>query len=342
MPEHIHLEKSYTLSIGESFKDSGREETDVIKQFLWNIRSSETKRCYQKDIRDFFLYTTGREPQQDTVLEFLHLEQRKAVALVLEFKGYLINERKFAESSVNRKLAAIKSMVSMGRRLGVCAFVLDDVRMETVQKYRDTTGIEATEFAKVLSFIDRETLRGKRDYAILRLLWDNALRRNEVCSLDVGDFNYQAKTLTIYGKGDGTQKTLIELSLKTTEALKDWIGASKKTNGQTDYQSQSLKYKPLFTSLSNRKGDIEDRLIGESIRRLVVKLCKQAGVSKHMSPHKVRHSSITTALDHSNGNYRKVQNLSRHASLDAIQKYDDNRKRQKEQREISDVLADLV
>ncbi|WP_267901243.1 hypothetical protein [Dulcicalothrix desertica] len=65
-------------------------------------------------------------------------------------------------------------------------------------------------------------------------------------------------------------------------------------------------------------------------------------MSKPMSPHRVRHSSITTALDHSNGNYRKVQNLSRHASIDTIQKYDDNRKRQQQQREISDVLADLV
>jgi integrase/recombinase XerC len=94
-----------------------------------------------------------------------------------------------------------------------------DVKSETVQKYRDTSGIEASEFAKVLALIDRTTLKGKRDYAILRLLWDNALRRNEVCSLDVEDFNPQAKTLTIYGKGTGTQKTVIEITQKTAEAL---------------------------------------------------------------------------------------------------------------------------
>ncbi|BDA76313.1 hypothetical protein CAL7716_104790 (plasmid) [Calothrix sp. PCC 7716] len=225
-------------------------------------------------------------------------------------------------------------MVAMGRKLGVCAFTLTDVKSEIVQKYRDTSGIEASEYAKVLALVDRNTLKGKRDYAILRLLWDNALRRNEICALDVDDFNPQAKTITIYGKGTGTQKTVIELTQKTTDAIADWIKASKKSVEQ--------KYEPLFGSLSPRKGEIEDRLIGESIRHLVVKLCKQAGISKHMSPHRVRHSSITTALDHSNGNYRKVQNLSRHASIDTIQKYDDNRRRQKEQREISDVLADLV
>jgi integrase/recombinase XerC len=333
MAKHIYtLEKSYTLTIGDSFR-ALEKDVDVIKQLLRDTRSDGTRRNYEKDLRDFFNYCTGKEPSRDTVLEFLHLTQAQAVALVLNFKAYVMNERKLSENSVNRKLAAIKSMVAMGRKLGVCAFVLSDVKSETVQKYRDTSGIEASEFAKVLALVDRTTLKGKRDYAILRLLWDNALRRNEVCALDVEDFNPQACTLTIYGKGTGTQKTVIELTHKTVEAIKDWIIASKK--GDQTYQ-------PLFGSLSPRKGEIEDRLIGESIRRLVVKLCKQAGISKRMSPHRVRHSSITTALDHSNGNYRKVQNLSRHANIDTIQKYDDNRKRQQQQREISDVLADLV
>lgn len=334
MPTHYTLEKSYALPIGDSFTKL-EKDPDVIKQLLKDTRSEGTRRSYEKDLRDFFRYSTSKEPTRDVVLEFLHLEQRQAVVLVLNFKSYLMNERKLAENTVNRKLAAIKSMVAMGRKLGVCAFVLSDVKSETVQKYRDTSGIEATEYAKVLALIDRTTLKGKRDYAIMRLLWDNALRRNEVCSLDVGDFNPQAGTLLIFGKGTGTQQTVIELTRKTVEALSDWITASGKTD-------QVYKYEPMFGSMAPRKGEIEDRLIGESIRRLVAKLCKQAGITKKMSPHRVRHSSITTALDHSNGNYRKVQNLSRHANIDTIQKYDDNRKRQQQQREISSVLADLV
>lgn len=200
MVKHTYsLEKSYTLTIGDSFKTL-EKDPDVIKQLLRDTRSEGTSRCYEKDLKDFFNFSTGKEPSRDTVLEFLHLTQGQAVALVLDFKSYLMNERRFAENTVNRKLAAIRSMVTMGRKLGVCAFALDDVKSETVQKYRDTSGIEASEFAKVLSLVDRSTLKGKRDYAILRLLWNNALRRNEVCSLDVDDFNPQAKTITIYGK----------------------------------------------------------------------------------------------------------------------------------------------
>jgi integrase/recombinase XerC len=325
------LEKTYALSIGDSF-NTLENDPDVIDQLLKDIRCAGTKRAYERDLRDFFQYSTGKEPNRNLVLEFLHLEQRQAVMVVLKFKGYLMNERKLAENTVNRKLAAIKSMTSMGRKLGVCNFALQDIKSERVQTYRDTSGVEAPEYAKVLALVDRTTLKGKRDYAILRLLWDNALRRNELCSLDMGDFNPQSGTLSILGKGKGTQKVVIELTRKTVESLNDWILASHKVD----------KLEAIFTSLAYRKGDVEDRLIGESIRRLVVKLCKQAKISKHMSPHRVRHSSITTALDHTNGNYRKVQNLSRHASIDTIQKYDDNRQRQKQQREISGVLADLV
>ncbi len=326
------LEQTYKLTIGDSFTTLSLDP-DVIDQLLKDTRSAGTRRAYSKDLKDFFVYSTGLQPNRDLVLEFLHLEQRHAVAVVLKFKSYLMIERKLAENTINRKLAAIKSMVAMGRKLGVCHFALIDVKALTVQTYRDTSGVEAGEYAEVLKLIDRSTLKGKRDYAILRLLWDNALRRNEVCSLNVGDFNPQAGMLQILGKGKGTQKVTIELTRKTIEALTDWLLASGKANKLTD---------PMFGSMAYRKGNKEDRLIGESIRRLVDGLCKKAGITKKMSPHRVRHSSITTALDHSNGNYRKVQNLSRHANIDTIRKYDDNRQRQKQQREISGVLADLV
>lgn len=58
---------------------------------------------------------------------------------------------------------------------------------------------------------DRTTLKGKRDYAILRLLWDNAQSRNEIVNLNVGTFALE-KTLAILGKGKGTQKQVVDLS----------------------------------------------------------------------------------------------------------------------------------
>ena len=59
-----------------------------------------------------------------------------------------------------------------------------------------------------------------------------------------------------------------------------------------------------------------------------------------MSPHRIRHSAITAALDATNGNVRKVQKLSRHKKLDTLMLYDDNRTNM--QGEISSLLGDLI
>ncbi|BAZ18830.1 integrase-recombinase protein (plasmid) [Calothrix sp. NIES-4071] len=304
------------------------DNINVIEHLLGDTRSPNTKRAYEKDLKDFFEYITGCQISSDSVLEFLRLEQQKAFALVLQYKAHLIKTKKLSESTVNRRLSAIKSLTSMGRKLGVCSYILDDIKGEKVEQYRDTTGVPVEEYARVISLIDRNALKGKRDYAILRLLWDNALRRGEICSLNVGDFDAQARTLTILGKGKGTQKTIIDLSLKTTDAITDWLTACG---------ANKLKA-PLFTVTAyNGNGE---RLSGEAIRRLVDELCKRAGISKQMSPNRIRHSSITTVLDKNNGNYRATQKFSRHASPNTVIKYDDNR--QKLQKEMTDILADLI
>ncbi|KAB8318229.1 tyrosine-type recombinase/integrase [Tolypothrix campylonemoides VB511288] len=325
-PENITvLENSFALVIGEGF--SLENDPDVIQQLIGDKRSENTKREYQKDLRDFFVFIAKKEPSRDLVLEFLHLEQRHAVAVVLKYKAHLI-KKKLAEATVNRRLSAIKSMVEMGRRLGVCNFSLDDIKGEKVEAYRDTKGIPATDYARVIALVDRNTLKGKRDYAILRLLWDNALRRNEIVSLNVGDFNAKEKTINIQGKGKGTQKQVIDLSDRTADALAIWLKASKKRRVR----------EPMFTVLAYHKNG--ERLTGEAIRRLVDGLCKQAGITKKMSPHRVRHSAITTVLDQNNGNYRATQRFSRHAQVQTVLKYDDNR--QNLQKQMTDKISDLI
>ncbi|MBD0266148.1 MAG: tyrosine-type recombinase/integrase, partial [Tolypothrix sp. Co-bin9] len=79
---------------------------------------------------------------------------------------------------------------------------------------------------------------------------------------------------------------------------------------------------------------------GEAIRYTVDKLSQKAGIAKKMSPHRVRHSAITAALDATDGNIRKVQKLSRHADPRTLMIYDDNRA--KDQEELSEILADMV
>jgi integrase/recombinase XerC len=83
------LETAYALTIGDSFKTL-ENDPDVIDQLLKDTRSEGTRQAYAKDLRDFFRDSTGKEPNRDLVFEFLHLEQRQAVAIVLKFKGECI------------------------------------------------------------------------------------------------------------------------------------------------------------------------------------------------------------------------------------------------------------
>jgi integrase/recombinase XerC len=325
-PSQHNLQHSFDATIGTSFDTS--VTPDVLQQLLSDKRSPNTRRAYEKDVTQFFRFMTGKEVTPDLVLEFLHLERTAAVSVVLKYKAQLI-EKGLKEATINRRLAAIKSLVAMGRKIGVCNFSLEDVAGEKVSKYRDTSGISSDAFKQVLVACDRFTLIGTRDYALLRLLWGNALRRNEVSLLNINDFDPDARTLRILGKGRGTQTEVIDLGDGTVEAIASWLEVSRGVRPDDA---------PLFTSLDFHNSG--HRLTGDGIRKIVVRLCAKAGIKKTMSPHRIRHSAITAALDATDGNVRKVQKLSRHRQLDTLMIYDDNRG--KDQREVTGLLDDLV
>ncbi|NEU71857.1 integrase, partial [Hassallia byssoidea VB512170] len=83
------LEKSLWAPI-ERYFAATEDEQDVIALMLANIRAPSTRREYQKDLRKFFVAMTGCEPNIDSVLEFLHLTEKRAVAVVLKYKALLL------------------------------------------------------------------------------------------------------------------------------------------------------------------------------------------------------------------------------------------------------------
>ncbi len=307
-------------------------DPDVLAQLLADKRSINTKRAYAGDVKDFFKTITGTLPTKSGVIQFLKLAEREAVALVLKWKSIMMSgegrKKPLAEATINRRLAAIKSLVTMGLNLGVCDYNLARVKGETIQKYRDTSGIDKASFESILSTCNRQTVAGKRDYALLRLLWGNALRRNELSQLSLADFDTRAKTLRILGKGKGTQYQTVDLGTATVQAISEWLTVRPGTAGDVD---------PLFVALDF--ATIGHRITGDGIYKLVQRKTKQAGIEKVMSPHRIRHSAITAALDATDGNVRKVQKLSRHKSLNTLMIYDDNRVR--DQKDVTELLDQM-
>ena len=318
------LENSLGAKIESYFASVLDEKPDLLEELLKSKNSEATRRAYRRDINDFFTRMTGQVPNRDSILEFLHLEGHKATLVVTKYKTLSVQDE-LSPSTINRRLAAIKSLVAYGRKLGVCSYAVD-VDNVPVQSYRDTSGVTEEEFMQVVKGCDRSTVAGKRDYALLLLLWGNALRRNEINTLNVGHFDANKGMLEILGKGKQARVT-ISLPKATVKAITDWLIARGGDMSST---------RPLFTSVDfYAEGH---RLTGDGIYKTVKRLFKRAGIEKNMSPHRCRHSAITAVLEKTDGNVRKAQKLSRHAKLNTLQIYDDNRNC--DQLEMSELLMD--
>ena len=105
--------------------------------------------------------------------------------------------------------------------------------------------------------------RGKRNYALIRLLFDLGLRRGEAVGLDLKHLDLAKGLVHVLGKGR-RQREVLSLPAETVEALAVWIDARGTEPG------------PLFPSMDRaRRGD--GRLIGRSVGRMVRKLGRLAG-----------------------------------------------------------------
>lgn len=300
---------------------------DVLGELLADKRSRNTRRAYDWDLKDFFGFIANAEPTPSIVASFLKLTRFQAIALVLKYKSSLL-DKGLKEATVNRRLAAIKALVNHARQLGLVDWSLNDIKSEKVKPYRDTTGIKPDAFKQILAVPETTTLKGKRDYALLRLLWDNALRRAEITQADIKDLDADSRKLWICGKGRGEQKEAIALSVATVKALQEWLLARREIDIN----------QPLFVALD--RAHQGHRLSGTAVYKIVQACAKVAGISKTLSPHRIRHSSVTAALEATKGDVRRVQKLSRHANFNTLMIYDDNRLNH--QGEISDLLSELV
>jgi integrase/recombinase XerC len=263
--------------------------------------NQNTLRCYRASLADFSAFLGPDAPR--TLLEAGHGEANR---IVLAYRADMVR-RDLAAATINNRLAAVRSLVKLARTLGIVNWALD-IKGVKAAAYRDTSGCGTDGFKKLLAIARKRTdAKGLRDFAILRLLYDLALRRAEVCSLDLADFD--GSRLLVLGKGR-TEKVPLTLPNPTVMALTAWLAVRGNDPG------------PLFVSFDQAaKGS--GRITGCSIARIVADLGAAAGVAAH--PHGLRHASITAALDATGGNVRAVQKFSRHTKLDTLLVYDDAR-----------------
>jgi len=301
-----------TICNPEYFKPSYKS---LIDSFL-SGRNERTIAAYRDDLKNFcsFLRLNTKVESLDEAAELtLSHGHGFANSIALKYKTHMV-ERGLAPATINRRLAALRSLVKLSRTLGMVQFSLEVENCKS-QSYRDTKGPGKAGFRSMLEAVarsattERRRLKAIRDTAILHLLYDLALRRGEVVNLDLEDVDLEAGTLAVMGKGK-TQKINLTLPDETKNALSKWIEVRGEDPG-----ALFVDMCPVFTKHS--------RLGGIGLYLLIKKIGERAGI--RCRPHGLRHAAITTALELTNGNFQSVSRFSRHANVQTVVKYDDNR-----------------
>lgn len=269
-------------------------------------RSAQTLRAYRQDLEGFRDFV-GAADLDAAAAALVGRPHGEANALALAYRADLIG-RGLAAATINRRLAALRSLVKLARTLGLVAWTLEVENLEA-EKYRDTRGPGRDGFLLLLDELDRRVdAKAARDRALVRLLYDLALRRGEVVRLDLEDVDLERGTVAVLGKGR-TGKVLLTLPEPTKDALAAWLRHRGEEPGA------------LFVTFD--RGHRGARLTSTGLYLVVRELGLRTG--RVVRPHGLRHAAITTALDATNGNIRAVQRFSRHRDLRILNVYDDNR-----------------
>ena len=238
------------------------------------------------------------------VQALIRLSPGQANAAALAFKAEAI-ERGLSPSSVNLRLSAVKVVVKCARRFGLISWALDVDGLES-ETYRDTRGPGAAAVGQVIRELGGQSrTKAVRDRAMIALAYDLALRRAEVCGLDLENLDVEAGSVSILGKGRRERENRT-LPPETTAALRAWLDVRGSDPG------------PLFLNLDRARKGKDRRLTGGGFWSVV----RGRGLGR---PHGLRHSAITQALIVTNGAVSKVQKFSRHADVKVLQRYDDAR-----------------
>lgn len=213
------------------------------------------------------------------------------------------------KTTQNYHLIALRSFLKYCAKRDIKALAPEKIELaRTVRK--QVTFLTAEEVGRLFQQTNIETQNGLRDRAILELLFSSGLRVSELVGLDQDHINLKRREFMVRGKGQKDRPIFIS----PDAAL--WI--------QRYLDKRTDNSRPLFIRYSGtKKVDLSGnfhRLTARSVQRMVARYALLAGITKHVSPHTLRHSFATDLL--MNGaDLRSVQELLGHSNVATTQIY---------------------
>lgn len=207
-------------------------------------------------------------------------------------------------------LIALRGLLTYLSRRDIKSLAADKIILpKTVRK--QVTFLQYDEVLRMIEQIPTDTESGLRDRAIVELLFSSGLRVSELVNLNRDHINLKRREFMVRGKGQKDRPVFISK------------GAAEHVSTYLESRTDSLP--ALFLSYSKRtatpstSGDYR-RLSARSIQRMVSQYARLAGITKHVSPHTMRHSFATDLL--MNGaDLRSVQSMLGHSNISTTQVY---------------------
>ncbi len=210
------------------------------------------------------------------------------------------------KSSIARKLSALKHFFQYLSKEKIIEKDVSELISMTKQEKKLPQILEVDEIFHLLETPDLSTHSGKRDRAILELLYATGIRVSELVGIHSPDFEWQEHHLKVRGKG--RKERIVPFGEKAKQALKAYEEC------RPFFYKKKENPKAFFL---NQHGG---RLTARSVARFIDKYILLCGSTKKISPHTLRHSFATHLLS-AGANLRDIQELLGHQSLSTTQKY---------------------
>lgn len=275
-----------------------RINADLYQRFIAYLDAApKTIQTYTRNLRQFFNFMEAEgisEPTREDILKYR--DQLKATKKPNTVQGYIVAVRQFFQWTAQE---------------GLYPNIADHIKGARINKEHKKDYLTGAQMKRILKSIDRKTLTGKRDYAIIALMVTGSLRDIEVSRADVSDIGTLGDSTVLYiqGKGKDEKTDYIKLSEPVEAALRDYIKARPEKDPRG----------PLFTSTSNNSRG--QRMTTRSISAIVKGRLMDAGFnSDRLTAHSLRHTGATLNLLNG-GSLEDTQQLLRHSNINTTMIY---------------------
>jgi integrase/recombinase XerD len=284
---------------------------EKILAFLSRSNSENTREAYQRTILEFHRFV-GRH--------LLTVTERE----VLAWRDALLHNGQ-SNQTVASKLSTLRSLYSYLQKVYPDLLNINPADAQLVPPPRIPNALKGRaltnkEVQYLLVGPDRKTAEGARDYALMLLMLRLSLRVSEIGKLKQSSFEWKDGRWTLMLKVKGGAEEVWPVPLDVKQAIDEYLRLDEKRRNvwRENRVEDQFIFQPM---LNHRTGRYNKGLTRQMIGQIVRKWASFCGIKGKVSPHDLRRTAITRALNQG-WTYREVQMMSKHKDPKTVMRYD--------------------